>query len=445
MTRYYFMFLGGVTVVVWAAVLLPKLAAEHVRVGRLAQAITLVVVGVVGASLVVLGPHVGPFAPVKADLGPSAWVQRLAVAALLSVAAMAVATRTGRSHAGGGLLAAAVGFAMASALTFAGRPADAVLPFVSVLPAVVFYLSAADWPTTLRLLRWVLRGIVWPSIALGLAGPGWAVLEDDGRSLLGISRLSGLAGHPNALGAAAAALLLLELAEPRPRRWVWCAAVAAVTLAFTESRTAVLGCALGLLWMLASRRGAPRWAAVVGSLTVIVGLLRAPLDIGGLTGRTDLWRYAWAEFRAHPFTGYGAGFLDADYRASHLPDRLAWAGQAHDQLLHTLAASGLVGGAAVVTYLFVLGVAALQAVRFTGGAAAGLLGLLAAECVTETPLLPVFGTLLVLHLALLATTFAGLRARRSESVPARTSVVPATRTESLAPASTASALQRRRP
>ncbi len=404
-------------VLVWTVIGLPRLAAEHRDRGRLVQAVTLAVVAVTGPLIVVAGPHIDPLssAAVSTVAGASStWTQHFAEAALIVLAGLAL-TRTARPHAGGTVLAGAAGFAGATGITFSATPRSAVLALLPLLAVVVFYFSAADWPATLRGLRWALRGTVWASLALGLAGPAWATLgEQSARYLFGIGRVAGVAGHPNALGAAAAGLLLLEIAKPRGGRWLPYAAVAAVTLILAESRTAALGYALGLLWMLAARRGVSRWLAVIGSVAVAIVLSLAPPDVGNLTGRTVLWHYVWDEFTAHPIFGYGAGFLSPDYKATHLPDRLEWAGQAHNQLLHTLAASGLVGGVALVVYLAVLAAAAVRAARYTGGATAGLLGLLVAECITETPLLPVFGALLLLHLGLLAAVFAGLRVRHAE-------------------------------
>lgn len=399
---------------VWAAILVPRLAAEHVTHGRAAQAVTLAILGVAPPVLVATGPHQDPLNPTAGAALATVplWGQHLAMLALLALAAVAALVHTGRAHTGSAVLAAIAGFSAATAVTLLGSPAATVLALLPLLPAAVFYFSGADWPTTVRDLRWGLRVTVWPSLGLALRGPLWATVDDE-RSLIGVARLAGLTGHPNALGGVAAALLLLELTGPRHRRWLLYTAIAAGTLVLTGSRTAILGCILGLLWMLATRRGIGRWIAGGGTVVVLARLLWSPPTIGELTGRADLWTYAWAEFVKHPVWGYGANFLTLDYRATYLPKRLSWAGQAHDQLLHTLAVSGLVGGVALAVYLTVLAAVAVRTARHTGGATVGLFGLLIAECFTESPLLPVLGPLFFVHMAVLAGLLAGLRAHRS--------------------------------
>lgn len=402
------------TVAVWAAVLLPKAGVEHRTRGRWLQVGALAVLAAAPPLIVVTGPHPDLFNP-SADNAVfgvvPVWTQRLALAVLVVLGAVAVLVRTGRPRAGRSLLVALGGFSAAQAVTFAGSPRTALLALLPLLPAVVLYTSGADWPGTVTGLRWALRATVWPSLALAFGGPGWAQFDTLGRSFAGVGQLAGVAGHPNALGPVAAGLLLLELARPRGRWWPAYAAVATATLGLTQSRTAVAGALLGLLWMLAARRGLGRVVGVVGSAAVLAYAAYSPPTLGTLNGRADVWRVAWAEFTAHPLAGYGAGFLGPDYRAAHLPARLQWAGQAHDQLLQTLAASGLLGGGALAAYAVVLAVASVRAARWTGGVSVGLLGLLAAQCLTESPLRAALNAGLLVHVALLATVFVGLRAR----------------------------------
>jgi O-antigen ligase len=406
----------GCAAAVWAALGLPWLAREHADRGRLLQALTLAVFAIAPPIIIATGPHPDLFHPTVDDalFGViPVWTERLGLLALIVAAAVAAAIRTGRVRSGRSLLVAVAGFAAAQAVTFAGTPRAALFVLLPMLPAIVLYASTVDWPATVTGLRWALRVTVWLSLPLAVGGPAWGRFGGQDATVTGVGQLAGLAGHPNALGPAAAALLLLELVRPHRRWWPGYAAVAAVTLELTQSRTAIVGCALGLLWILASRRGLTRWLAAAGSVALLMLVAYTPPTLGTLNGRTQVWQYAWVEFQAHPIGGYGAGFLGPDYRARILPARLGWAGQAHNQLLQTLATSGIIGTLALLAYLAVLAVAAVRAARFTGGASVGLLGLLAAQCVTESPLRPGLNTGLLVHVALLATVFVGLR-RRSE-------------------------------
>lgn len=400
---------------IWAAILLPRLVAEHHARGQFVQTLTLAVLAVAPVVVVATGPHLGPLDPPEAGVfGPvTVWAGRLGVAALLLLAAVAVLAPAARAHVGRPLVLALAGLASSQVVTFAGSATGATYALLPVAPAVVSYASAAGWPATVRGLRWALRVVVAPSLMLAFTGPAWATLTDPGRSFAGFGRLAGLTAHPNVLGPAAAALVLLELARPRGRGWIAWTAAAATVLALTQSRTALLGAGVGVLWMLASSGGVRRWVAAAGSVAAVVGLAYSPPDLGTLTGRTEIWRIAWGEFTAHPLLGYGAGFLGPEYRAA-LPVRLQWAGQAHNQLFHTLGASGLLGAVALLTYLAIMTSAALRAAKWTGGASAGLLGLLLVRCVTESPLRGGLDVGLLVHAALLAATFAGLRARSPE-------------------------------
>jgi O-antigen ligase len=411
----------GITGAVWTAIGLPWLAREQTDRGLLLQALTMAVFAIAPPVIIATGPHPDLFHPTVDDalFGPvPVWTERFGLLALFVLVAVAVLVRTRRARAGTALLVAIGGFAAMQALTFAGTPRAALIALLPLLPAVVLYVSAADWPTTLAGLRWALRVTVWPSLALAVNGPAWSRFGGADDTTSGVGQLAGLAGHPNALGPAAAALLLLELVRPR-RRWWWPAgvAIAGMTLGLTQSRTATVGCALGLLWILAAQRGLARWFAAAGSVGLLIVAGYSPPTLGTLNGRTQVWQYAWAEFQAHPVLGYGAGFLGPDYRASVLPARLGWAGQAHNQVLQTMAASGIVGTTALFAYLAILAAGAVRAARFTGGASVGLLGLLAAQCVTESPLRPGLNTGLLVHIALLAAVFVGLRARAADSDP----------------------------
>ena len=276
----------------------------------------------------------------------------------------------------------------------------------------MFWASGAGWAETLPVLRWALRAVVWPSAVLAVANPGWAYWPAGfGRGLAGIPQLVGATEHPNALGPAAGLLLILELAKPRPRRWLLYAGVAGVVLVLAQSRTAWFAVAVGVLFAAAaSRQGWLRWAAVSGAAVLLLSLRAAPPDVD-FTGRPAVWSYAWQVFKAHPLVGDGPGFIEVAARRGLLPADLGWQPRhAHDQVLQTAAATGVLGLAALLLLMVLLAVAVGRAGRVTGGTSVALLGTLIARGVTEVPLTTgVTGFLL--NLVLFAAVFAGLRTR----------------------------------
>jgi O-antigen ligase/tetratricopeptide (TPR) repeat protein len=85
-------------------------------------------------------------------------------------------------------------------------------------------------------------------------------------------------------------------------------------------------------------------------------------------GRRALWRTAWSVFVEHPWTGCGLETFDLAFRKHGTADfwRLEWgmsASWAHDDLLHTLATQGIVGGIAFLLLAGTLAWAVRRALR----------------------------------------------------------------------------------
>lgn len=301
----------------------------------------------------------------------------------------------------------------------------ALVAALAVAPVTVFWAAGTSWASMLPVLRWALRLIVWPSLVLAVAGPSWAWWSAGfGRSLAGIPQLVGATEHPNALGPAAGMLLILEVAKPRGRRWLLWAGVAGVVLLFAQSRTAWFAVAVAALLAAAvGRAGWRRWAAWSGAGVLLLWLRASPPDVD-LTGRPAVWAYAWQVFRDHPLIGAGPDFLGSASRSGLLPPELGWMPRhAHDQFLHTAAATGLLGLAALGLLLTLLAAAAGRAARVTGGASVALLGTALARSITEVPL-STGVTGFLLNLVLFAAVFAGLRDRQRLDDHAETVPVP---------------------
>lgn len=417
--------LAAAAIVVWAALLWPFLAREHAARGHALAAVSVLAVAVVTPFTLVAGPHFDPRQVVDpATVVYPAWVTwngqvvRLLLIGCLFVVAT---TKIRRRHVGGGLvvaLAAFTGVGLLSAAVNGNGMRPALLAALTVAPAIVFWASNAGWADTVPVLRWALRITVLPSLALAAGGPDWAYWPADfGRTLFGVPQLVGVTEHPNALGPAAAMLLVLEVAKPRRRRWQCWAVGAGLVLLLTQSRTAWMAIAVAALFAAAaSREGWRRWLVGTGVGVLLLWLRAAPPDVD-FTGRPAVWVYAWRVFRAHPLLGDGPGFLESASRKGLLPPSLGWMPRhAHDQVLHVAATTGAIGLITLVVLLVGLAVGAGRAAKTTGGASAALFGVLVTRCVTEVPL-STGVTGFLLNLVLFAVVFAGLRDRRPTDAP----------------------------
>ncbi len=210
---------------------------------------------------------------------------------------------------------------------------------------------------------------------------GWVAyyaLPEIGRSLFitshdtVVERMCGLAGQPNALGAGLAVLMALTyLLWIRGHIGTWAAAVmggfALFTLLVADSRTALLAVMAGIA-ATTLRRSVWLWGpAILGvAMLVLAGLsvqLRDVMSLSGglsrsgdatelftLTGRTEIWEFAWDKILLNPWVGYG-------YNSSKfiLPQFDGLPGlkidEAHNMLLQNLLAVGVVGTIPLVAFL----------------------------------------------------------------------------------------------
>jgi exopolysaccharide production protein ExoQ len=270
--------------------------------------------------------------------------------------------------------------------------------WISPLIVLTFLLHGGytyDW--LLRTARWALRIVLLLSVASIFVFGDLAFNTEESRQLFGISRLQGVAGHPNGLAAIAVLCLLLELLGGS--KWVW-KALSVSCLLLAQSSTGFVVAIVALL-LLDTRLGHKfRWVLWVGVVVVAAGFLLlpslvapilealAPAQVGTLTGRTQIWEAAMQGFHEGPIWGYGPELLGNYFRAQYLPGFNA-AAQAHNQFVQTIAGSGLVGLTSLIVLAVVLLIYAIRSYGKTGGLSLALLALLVLRCVTETPLRPV--------------------------------------------------------
>src|SRR5262249_29591138 len=212
--------------------------------------------------------------------------------------------------------------------------------------------------------------------------------------------------------------------------------LAATAVVAALSRAAWLAALAMLLLLLAgwwrgTRRGALTFTLllVVGCAAMVAAGLTSPAlrtrlseRIGHLTdssARSYVWRAAWELFRERPVVGWGMDTFRLAFGRQRPPEfaRLEWnttPTRAHNELLHVLAAQGLVGGAAMLALLGGLGRAAWRAHRraavedrfFVTAVIAGTVAFLVQDCFGFTT--AGCGTLFV--------TFAALLSRWSEGI-----------------------------
>ncbi len=217
-------------------------------------------------------------------------------------------------------------------------------------------------------------------LAFTLAGwVAYFALPEIGRSLFitshgtVVERMCGLAGQPNALGNGLAVYIALVFLLWYRGHVGW--AVAAVlggtglaTLLVADSRTALGAVMVGIVAVIL-RRSVWLWGSAALGATVLAllalsvqlrdvmslsgGLSRSgdPSELFTLTGRTEIWEFAWDKIVLSPWIGYG-------YNSSKfiLPEFTGLPGlkvdEAHNMLLQNLLAVGVIGTIPLLCMIF---------------------------------------------------------------------------------------------
>lgn len=266
----------------------------------------------------------------------------------------------------------------------------------------------------------------------------------------GLPRLHGLASHAVTLGMLALFAGLCLAAQPLRGKLASLAAWALVlgTLLLAQSKVSWIGlvvCGIGV----GLARGGPhvanlarnRRAASILVLVLCIATL-GYITIGGLltfgeiatklgaffasdtganilslTGRDLIWSVALEEWRRYPIFGYGPTLFDSSYRVSI---GIAAAVHGHNQVIDTLARSGLVGVTGLAWYVAALTFYSFKYGLASRGLTVGLYLLLLLRAITEVPLsVDEYSPEMIPHIALLVT-IAGLHSRRAKE-PSRTS------------------------
>jgi O-antigen ligase len=260
-----------------------------------------------------------------------------------------------------------------------------------------------------RYVAYVLLLVSAAALALAVFRPGLALETGYSHGVLGIDvRLHGLAGHANQMGMLSVVALAVTWGAPLGWKFKSLAAVSHLLvclLAQSKTSWVALVVVVGMYgWWELRRRAYFRddWSRVValmaGGCALSAALLVAaavvvdrrvlPDDrvIEGLltlTGRTEIWAITFREFMQSPIFGYGPSIWDEVFRAER---GLLHVGQAHNQFVHTLGQSGLLGLGALMIYLLTLWGHAASGEPASRLRARMLLLSLVIACAAETPL-----------------------------------------------------------
>jgi O-antigen ligase len=317
--------------------------------------------------------------------------------------------------------------------------------FAAALTAIA--LGVRDHASLVRWARWTTRLIVTVSLGAAVFAPTWAFIGKGAagyeRTIFGIPRLVGLSPHPNALAEIAVTGLILEIVAggAKLRRLAFgTLAVSCVILA--QSNTGYIAAFVGIVTIAVLRKPAYRRALVTAAVVLLALYIVKPEVIvppsfrnsdyvASVSGRTTIWKLSLVEWRRHPLTGYGPNVFSPAYLSSHFPPNLQ-ATNGHDQLVQTLADSGLLGAASLALLLCGGALCAWRARGIDSGLSLSLLAAITTFGITETPLrvvgIEIVPTLAALGIGVLASRGAVNPAdsRAAEALRARLAI-PGTR------------------
>ena len=241
----------------------------------------------------------------------------------------------------------ATAFGMAALLLFA-------LAVCELATERQILLVSAAALTLFVLVSWV---VYWTDPALGQSP---FILPDAGGIVM---RMCGIAGQANSLGHVLVVylgVLFLLWYRGHVRAWLVLApaALGMVTLIASDSRSSLFSLIVAIMAIVARQR---LWLWATGLIAICAGMLALvsvplhllvglgeefsrsgdPSELFTLTGRTDIWQFAWSRIVEQPWLGFG-------YNSSKvlLPQFLGIGiliDEAHNMLLQSLLSTGIVG------------------------------------------------------------------------------------------------------
>ena len=231
----------------------------------------------------------------------------------------------------------------------------------------------------------------------------------------GLPRLHGLALHAVGLGMFALVGLLCLWNRPYRLAWVnagsWVLALSVLVAAQSKVAWAAFGLCATCIVIVRWSRPVAKWvgarsnASAVSAMLIFGAVAAVALsgvlafgDLGNkialfltsdegarlmtLTGRERIWEIAFQEWARSPVFGFGPTLFNEDYRMSI---GVVSATHGHNQLVDTLARSGLVGVVGVGFYVLVLTYYAIKFAVATRGLSLALVLLMLQRSITEVP------------------------------------------------------------
>ena len=291
---------------------------------------------------------------------------------------------------------------------------------VVVLATVLVAVRSTEGFKKLFDWTWILYGVVVLMVWMGaVIDPGDAFLP--GVGTLGV-QLTGVfpVESANSVGDYGAVLtlvgfnrLLLDRIREHRTWYGLVFAVGAITLIFSQTRSSIAGCGLGLIIVLVLS-GRVALGAFLGAASAVVLSLRGAGTLvqefmqrgeteevyGSLSGRTNWWQYAWQKFLEHPFSGYGAY---AGGRFVVMAQLLRGAtSSVHNTLMETLVGTGIWGAALITLALLATWLSLVRSFwRYSFGSLERSLAVEALAILALATVRSVFSVSLIWHPALL--------------------------------------------
>ena len=201
-----------------------------------------------------------------------------------------------------------------------------------------------------------------------------------------IGRWEGPFGNVNYAGPVGVFLLIFGLLRPTWRR-AFFVVTGAVIIIISDSRSAVLSCAVGIAVLIAvtPRLGhllTPTWLKIAAPTAVAVAFTGYIVAIDPtLNLRTPVWETFLSQWMASPITGVGGTGIQAAINDGFLQ---AWANHGHSLVIDPMARYGVIGLLAVAAVLATTGIIATKAASAGFAAPAVLLAAFIAAGVSDT-------------------------------------------------------------
>jgi O-antigen ligase len=245
-----------------------------------------------------------------------------------------------------------------------------VLTFIANTLIAVYLVLDRDFKWLLGVLSWCMLILLLGSALTVLLLPELGMIPDEQGGGRGVN---GLFVHKNPLGEAIVLSLIIFFAAFRTRAVAPLISVGgfviALLLLLPAGSAASLAVAILVLmiqaWFSISRLPLRQrlvllaFASALGLLVLgaIILNLEAVLAAFGrdatLTGRTDIWAYAWQMSEKRPLLGYGYGiFWEVDAYAQYIKDTFKWSiASAHNGYLDIMLGLGWLGLALAVAFM----------------------------------------------------------------------------------------------